>query len=192
MAGKTIDFDFSEFKAFFARLRQAAGGDFKKELALMLEGLGFEFLRIVEDEIIRRKVVDTRLLLTSFHKGGEDNVWELDENGLTLEVGTNVKYAAYVNDGHWTVDKDGANALKDKDGNIKLFDGKMARFIPGNWSGDRFIYDPGAKGGMVLKQQWVEGAHYWESAIRILEKMFPDLMESKLQEWIDKYFSEFM
>lgn len=175
MSGRAIDFDFSEFRAFFARLRQAAGGDFKKELALFLEGLGFEFLRIVEDEIIRREVVDTRLLLTSFHKGGDDNVWELDESGLTLEVGSNVKYAAYVNDGHWTNKK-----------------GQDSRFVPGHWAGGRFIYEPGAKTGMVLKQKWVEGAHYWESAIRIIEKMFPDLLDAKMQDWIDKYFGDFV
>jgi len=175
MSGRPIDLDFSEFRAFFERLRQAAGGDFKKELALFLEGLGFEFLRIVEDEIVRREVMDTRLLLTSFHKGQADNVWELDENGLTLEVGSNVKYAAYVNDGHWTNKK-----------------GQDSRFVPGRWEGDRFIYEPGAKTGMVLKQKWVEGSHYWESAIRIFERMFPDLLDAKMQDWIDRYFSDFM
>ena len=175
MAEKTINFDFSEFRAFFVRLRQAAGGDFKKELALFLEGLGFEFLRIVEDEIVRRQVMDTRLLLSSFHKGGDNNVWELDVNGLTFEVGSNVKYAAYVNDGHWTCKK-----------------GEESRFVPGSWEGDRFIYERGAKTGMVLKQKWVEGAHYWESAIRIFESMFPELLEAKMQDWINEYFSDFM
>lgn len=172
---KYVSLDFSDFKAFFERLKQAASGDFKKELALFLEGLGVEFLRIVEDEIIRRKVMDTRLLLASFHKDGENNVWEMDESGLTLEVGSNVEYAAYANDGHWTNPK-----------------GVEQRFIPGRWEGDRFIYEPGAKTGMVLKQKWVEGAHYWESALRILEKMYPDLLDAKLQDWIDRYFSDFM
>jgi len=170
-----VDFDFSQFKPFFERLRRAAGGDFKNEIGLFLEGMGYEFLRILEDEIIRRKVVDTRLLLISFQKGGDGNVWDISDNGLELEVGSNIEYAAYVNDGHWTNPK-----------------GTDIRFVPGYWSGDRFIYDPGAKGGMVLKQQWVEGKHFWESAIRILEKMFPDLMEAKLQGWIEKYFQEFL
>jgi hypothetical protein len=192
MSAKHVEFDFSEFRAFFDRLRQAASGDFKKYLALFIEGLGFEFLRIVEDEIIRREVMDTRLLLNSFHKGGDGNVWELSDGDLTLEVGTNVPYAKWVNDGHWTVDKDGKNALRDKDGNIKLFDGKMARFVPGHWFGDRFIYDRKAKTGMVLKQQWVEGAHYWESAVQIIEKIFPALLDAKMQQWIDSYFSDFV
>ncbi len=170
-----VEFDFSDFKAFFARLKQAASGDFKKELELFTEGLGTEFLRIIEDEIIRRKVMDTRLLLTSFHEGNEGNIWELTDEGLTLEVGTNVEYASYVNDGHWTNPK-----------------GVAVRFVPGRWVGDRFIYEPGAKTGMVLKQKWVEGAHYWDSAVRIFEKMFPEILEAKLQKWLDSYFSDFI
>lgn len=170
MAGK-VEFDLTEIKPFLARLRQAASGDFKNEITRFFEGIGLEFLRLVQDEIIRREVVDTRLLLASFYQGGDDNVWETDETGLTLEVGTNIKYAAYVNDGHWT--------------NAK---GVPIRFVPGRWEGDRFIYERGAKTGMVLKQRWVEGAHYWESALRILERMFPDLLEAKLQHWLDKYF----
>ena len=98
--GNYVNFDLSEYRNFFALLKQAASGDFKRELSLFLEGLGNEFLRILEDEIIRREVVDTRLLLNSFHKGSEDGVWEINEGGLTLEVGTNISYAAYVNDGH--------------------------------------------------------------------------------------------
>lgn len=170
-----VEFDFGEIRAFLARLRQAAQGDFKKEIELFMEGLGLEFLRLVEDEIIRREVMDTRLLLVSFEKGGSDNVWEVSDEGLTLEVGTNVAYAAYVNDGHWTNPK-----------------GVDSRFVPGVWSGDRFIYQPGAKTGMVLKQKWVEGSHYWESALRILERMYPDLLDAKLQDWLDKYFGDFV
>lgn len=175
MAGDAVRLDCGDFKSFFTRLRRAASGDFKKELANFLDGLGFEFLRIVEDEIMRRKVMDTRLLLSSFHKGGGENVWELDESGLTLEVGSNVSYAAYVNDGHWTNKR-----------------GQETRFVPGSWESDRFIYEPGAKSGMVLRQKWVEGAHYWESAIRIFEKMFPELLEAKVQDWMNEYFGDFM
>ena len=168
---RVVEVDLTEFKAFVSRLKNAASGDFKKELTLFMNGLGTEFLRVVEDEIIRRKVMDTRLLLASFHEGGEGNVWAIDDDGLTLEVGTNVTYAKYVNDGHWTNPK-----------------GVDKRFVPGRWEGDKFIYDPSAKTGMVLKQKWVEGSHYFDSAVRIFEKMFPNILEVKLQEWLDKYF----
>jgi hypothetical protein len=169
-----VTVDTTEFKAFFSRLKQATRGDFRKELELYTRGLGTEFLRIVQDEIIRRGVLDTRNLLASFSEGGEGNVWEISNGGLTLEVGTNVDYAAYVNDGHWTNPK-----------------GVETRFVPGVWKGGRFIHTPGAKTGMVLKQKWVEGAHYWESAIRIFEKIFQESLEKKLQQWLDEYFGEF-
>lgn len=167
-----VTVELSEFREFFSRCRSAARGDFKKECEQYLEAIGQEFLRILEDEIIRRKVMDTRLLLASFHKDGESNVWIISDGGLTLEVGTSVKYAGYVNDGHWTNPK-----------------GVKVRFVPGAWEGDRFIYDPTAEGGMMLKQKWVPGAHYWESALRILDAMLPTLLDAKLQEWIDQYFT---
>ena len=167
----SVEFDMSEYRAFFERLERAAKGDFRKEMELYLEGVGFDFLRVVQDEIVRRKVMDSRQLLASFEKGGDGNVWSIEEGGLVLEVGTSVEYAGYVNDGHWTNTK-----------------GVERRFVPGYWQGDRFIYDPAAKGGMMLKQHWVEGKHYWESALRILDRIYPELLEAKLQDWIDRYF----
>lgn len=170
--GDYVSFNLDEYREFFGQLSRAAKGDFKREIALFLEGLGNEFLRVLEDEIIRRKVTNTRLLLNSFHKGSEDGVWLLNVDGLTLEVGTNIDYAGYVNDGHWTNPK-----------------GQSGRWVPGTWSGDEFIYDPSADTGMYLKQQWVQGKHFWESALRILNEMYPSLLEAKLQQWIDNYFS---
>ena len=168
---KYVNIDTSDAGRFFDALEAAARGGFRKELELFLEGLGVEFLRIVEDEIIRREVLDTRLLLASFHKGDDNNVWDITDGGLTLEVGSTIKYAGYVNDGHWTNPK-----------------GVARRFVPGYWEGDRFIYDPEAEGGMVLKQKWVDGKPYWDSALRILDKMMPEFLDAKLQEWLDNYF----
>lgn len=169
----TVEFDMSEYRAFFERLERAAKGDFRKEMELYLEGVGFDFLRVVQDEIVRRRVMDSRLLLASFERGNDANVWELTDGGLTLEVGTNLTYAGYVNDGHWT--------------NAK---GVERRWVPGYWQGYRFIYDPQAKTGMLLKQHWVEGAHYFDSALRIYEKIFQESADAKLQGWLDKYFGE--
>lgn len=166
-----VEIDMSEFKEFFGSVERAAKGEFRKEFELFLEGLGNEFLRILQDEIERRQVMDSRQLLASFEKGTENNVWELTDGGLTLEVGTNLDYASYVNDGHWTNTK-----------------GVARRWVPGYWDGDRFIYDPAAESGMMLKQHWVEGKHYWDSALRILDKIYPELLEAKLQEWLDSYF----
>ena len=52
MSGKYVDIDMSEFKEFFGSLERAAKGEFRKELELFLEGLGSEFLRILQDEIV--------------------------------------------------------------------------------------------------------------------------------------------
>lgn len=175
-----VTFDTVELENFVKRLGMAAQGDFKKALNRFLEGLGMDFLRILQDIITdEKKVIDNRLLLFSFQKGDKDNVWILDENGLTLEVGTNVEYAKFVNDGHWTNPK-----------------GVKTRFVPGHWEKargkDRFIYTPGEKTGMVLKMKWVEGSHYWEEAIRILERNYPEYLEEKLQSWLDEYFKDFL
>lgn len=59
----TVEIDMSAFKPFFEKLRTAGNGDLKKEMSEWVEALGIELLRITEDEIIRRNVVDTRLLL---------------------------------------------------------------------------------------------------------------------------------
>lgn len=168
-----IDIDMSEFREFFERMDKFAKGDFRKELEQYIDAVGFDFLRAVQDEIIRRKVLDTRLLLNSFEKGSEGNIWELTDGGLTLEVGTNIEYASYVEDGHWTNTK-----------------GVSRRWVPGYWSGDRFIYDPTADTGMLLKQKWVEGKHFFESAIRIYNKTFQASAEAKLTEWLEKYFGD--
>ena len=171
MSGGYVDIDMSEFKAFFNRLDRAAKGEFRKELVLFLEEIGNEFLQILQGEIVRRQITDSGQLLASFEKGADGSIWELKEGGLTLEVGTSLNYAAYVNDGHWT-----------NPGGVEMC------FVPGYWDNDRFIYDPSAEGGMILKQHWVEGTHYWESALRILNQIYPEILEAKLQEWITRYF----
>lgn len=167
----TVEFDMSEFRAFFNQVERAAKGDFRREFELFLETIGTKFLELVENEIIKRKVMSSRLLLHSFQRGDEGNIWRMELGGLVLEVGTNLDYASYANDGHWTNTK-----------------GVERRWVPGYWRGDQFIYDPKAKTGMLLKQHWVEGTHYFDAALRDLEDKFPGLADKWLQEWLDKYF----
>ena len=165
--GQYVTFDVSQLKQFADKLEAAGKGDFKQELILWVDAIGNEFLNMVVDQVISRGATDTRNLLSSFMKGGAGNVWQSSDGGLTLEVGTDVEYAKWVNDGH-----------KQQPG----------RFIPGSWNGDRFIYQPGAKTGMVLKAQWVEGKHYWEAAIRTMEAMMPNYIDAKLNQWLSTYF----
>lgn len=175
-----MKFEIDGLKEFAKALDDAANGGLRKEYALWLEAMGMEFLDLIQDEIIRTGTVDTRRLLNSFGKGtasssiasgGSDHVWELSEGGLSLLVGTNVDYAAYVNDGHWTNPS-----------------GVSQRWVPGYWKGERFFYDPGATTGMLLKQKWVEGTYYWDNAFAIFERMFTKSLDRKLKEWLDANF----
>lgn len=169
-----IIIDFGELNALVNRL-STASSDFKKALLEFIEGLGTELLRYVVEEIKSREVVNTRLLLNSFSKGSSDGIWELNEGGFTLEVGTNVEYAKYVNDGHWKNPK-----------------GVQQRWVPGVWNGDNFTYDPNAKTGMLLKQDWVPGKHYWDVALEAMNRVAPKFVEAKLDEWMDNYFKDFI
>lgn len=214
-----IELDLSDYRRFFDRLGAAAGGDFKRELAVFVDGLGYEFLRILQDLIIKRKVSLSGQLLASFEKGGEGSVWDLSDDDLTLEVGTNVEYAKWANDGHEKVNADTPGAFF-------LPDGRLARFVPGHWiiRGDgksEFIYsghaerrereerqeplkqasaagkskdkprDRQSEGGMILTAGKVKGSKFWEDALEVFEKAYPGFLEAKLQDWLDTYFADF-
>ncbi len=161
-----MKFEIEGLEAFAKALGDAANGGLQEQYTLWLEAMGMEFLDLIQDEIIRTETVDTRRLLNSFVKGDGDGVWEMHEGGLSLLVGTNLNYAAYANFGH----------MQD------------SRWVPGHWSGDRFVYEPGAKTGMMLSAKWVEGSHYWDNAFAIFEKIFEKGLERRLQDWLDEAF----
>ena len=176
MAGRYVSIDTTELRRFIERLNQAGRGkEFEKELSRFLDAIAVEFLSYVQDFIIQAGSVDTRLLLNSFQKSGEGNIFIAQEGGLQIEVGTNVEYASFVNDGHWLNPK-----------------GVDMRWVPGEWQGERFIYQPGAKTGMLLKQKWIEGSHYFDDAIRLMERMAPQFMERKIEQWLGQFFSDFL
>lgn len=176
MAGRYVSIDTTELRRFIERLNQAGRGkEFEKELSRFLDAIAVEFLSYVQDFIIQAGSVDTRLLLNSFQKSGEGNVFIAQEGGLQIEVGTNVEYASFVNDGHWLNPR-----------------GVDMRWVPGEWQGERFIYQPGAKTGMLLKQKWIEGSHYFDDALRLMERMAPQFMEQKMEQWLGQFFSDFL
>jgi len=156
---------------FIARIDSARHGAFKAEVANWLQEKGLDFLDIVQRQIIETDTIDTERLLNSFKIGTKDNVWITSSDGLSLEVGTNVEYAVWVNSGHWTTPK-----------------GVSQRWVPGSWSGNKFTYDPNATTGMMLKRKWVDGKHYWDSAQLIFSNMFDKDLDRKLDEWINSYF----
>lgn len=177
-----IEIDMSEFKSFFQRMEKAAQGDFRRDLQTFLEGLGEEFLRIVQDEFINRnRNTGYGQLVSSFTRDGMNNIWRYEDDSLTLEIGSSLEYASYVNDGHRTFDPSRTK-------HITLKNGELARYVPGYWQGSRFIYDPSSDKFMILKYHWVEGLHFWEAALHAMEHICPAVLEAKLQQWLDSYF----
>ncbi|CAI8940525.1 HK97 gp10 family phage protein [Bacillus sp. IT-13CA1] len=157
---------------FIQALDEAIDGGLQSQYELWLEAMGYEFLDIVQEEIMKTETVETRRLLTSFEKGDADNIFSTTAGNLTLDVGTNLEYASFANDGHFTIDPS------------KNLD---RRWVPGRWKGDRFEYDPAAETGMLLKFQWIDGSGFWDNALAIFERMFEKSLDRKLQEWLDEF-----
>lgn len=117
-----------------ASLKEAASGGFSRQAAKWLEQSGQDFLDMVQDELISSQSIDTERLFSSFQKGDADHIWIAESGGLSLEVGSNLEYASFVNDGRWTTEGDGV------------------KWVPGYFQGARFVYDPASSTGMALKK----------------------------------------
>lgn len=158
--------DTSDLEAFVGRLNMAIP-QVKPKLAQILDRAGERFLDIVQAEIEGAGNLDYRTLLSSFTKGAGNGIYELDTGGLTLTIGTNVEYAVYVNDGHSQ---------------------QPGRFVPGRWVGQRFIYEPGAKSGMVLKASFVEGSHFFDHAEAAFAAVFPNMAQEMVAQLLSSLF----
>lgn len=88
-------------------------------------------------------------------------------NHYTVVVLNNLRYASYVEYGHRQ---------------------QPGRFIPGHWEGERFIYDPEAKSGMVLKNSWVKGRFMLTISTQELERQAPAILEKKLYKFLKGCF----
>ena len=85
----------------------------------------------------------------------------------TVVVLNNLRYASYVEYGHRQ---------------------QPGRFIPGHWEGERFIYEPKAKSGMVLKNSWVKGRFMLTISTQELEQQAPAILEKKLYKFLKGCF----
>ena len=83
----------------------------------------------------------------------------IDEDEAHIK--TPADYAKWVNDGHYQ---------------------QPGRYIPGEWNGDRFEYDPDSKTGMVLKASYVEGKHFIEDSIDDVEGRLDGYFLKALEE----------
>lgn len=158
--------DVSQLEALASKMEAAANG-LKPYMGEVLDDAGEEFLDICQKAIMAAKNVDTRLLLSSFSKGAGYNIYELDLGALTLTVGTRVEYAKWVNKGHGQ---------------------QPGRFIPGTWSGSKFVYTPGAKTGMVLKASYVKGSHFFDKSVEVIRRMFPEMAKEHFEQYLARYF----
>lgn len=159
--------DFSEGIEFFENFSKNAY-NFKNELNVWLKAWCNKFLDDVHQQIINRNIIDTGALGESFIKGEKDNIWIESDAGLTIEVGSENPYAAAVNNGHKTCP-----------------DGVSERWVPGKWSGNKFIYDPSAKTGMLVKQQWIDAQPFFTAVERYASKEFTEAMSVKYDEWLE-------
>ncbi len=88
----------------------------------------------------------TGRLMQSLNKGAPESSYEITAtaNGVKASYGTCVPYAAYVEEGYTQ---------------------HKGQFVPGYWSGGKFVYVKGSKTGMVLTGQTVEGRHMFEKSL---------------------------
>lgn len=100
------------------------------------------------------------------------NAWAIMPVGqrgdhYTIALINNLVYASYVEYGHRQT---------------------PGRFIPGYWQADRFVYDPNAQGGMVLKKSWVEGRFMLTISTQELEQQAPAILGAKLYAFMKRCF----
>ena len=151
----------------FVKKTQRVKRNLKPYMARTLDEMGEQFLDMVQAEIRANGNIISQKLMASFAKGGAGNVYRLNAGGLTLEVGSSIKYAKWVNEGHGQ---------------------RPGRFIPGFWSGKRFIYVPGYGSGMVLKANFVKGSFYFDEAVDQLEELLPDIGRKAFEHFWELYF----
>lgn len=160
-----------EMYEFFNIIEQESM-NFENEIKSWLRSWCEEFLDNVVEEIKKRDVIDSGILRDSFIKGDKLNVWIERDSGLTIEVGSEVEYAAAVNYGHKTCPE-----------------GVAERWVPGYWLGKRFVYDRFSKTGMLLRQQWIDARPFFTSVERYASEDFTEYMSNKLNERLDHIWS---
>lgn len=156
--------DFKQFEERMRRLNKSV----PEIMQRIVYQLGEELLNHVIDELGSQDLIDTGTLWNSFSQGDRNNVWEFDQgrDTLTLEVGSNLTYAQHLNDGY-TIDK--------------------SYFVPGYWNGvGKFIYDPSAKGGFMVRPRSFIGRKYFDIALKEFQGGMKALLEKLLQAELER------
>lgn len=134
----------------------------------VVERLGEELLNAVIEEIGKQDLIDTGTMWNSFARGDSGNIWRFDgdRNAITLEVGSNLTYAEYLNDGY-TISK--------------------YHFVPGYWNGaGSFIYDPSAETGFMARPRSFLGRKYFDIAVKNIQGGTRAIIEAQLEREIQR------
>ena len=143
-------FEVPGWKEFTERCQGVVDKFEEKKLVLMNK-----MANICLSEISPLIPVDTSRLVSSFQVG----VVTPNE----AEIGTNVEYALYVNDGHV----------------------QHRRFLPISYlsAGGRGKYiQPGNTKGIMLKEKYIPGKHFLENGMRQAEPHMKNLIESFMEQ----------
>lgn len=87
----------------FQELINKINTELEPQMEIWAEEIGIKMVQAVRKEIRARGLVDSRNMINSFMKGSNGNIWEISRgNGVSLEFGSNVDYAFYLEMGYVT------------------------------------------------------------------------------------------
>ena len=147
-----VHFQLEGFDEWVAWLRNCQSSELQK----MNERIGKKIVKQGFNNAARRTPTRTGRLKQSMNEGAPESYSKVTAtaNGVDATYATTVPYGGYVELG---------------------FTQNAGQFVPGYWSGGKFIYVKGASTGMVLTGKTVAGCH-------MFEKSLDDLRDGDLKE----------
>lgn len=146
-------FDYSQFKDLADSIKLM-----EKDSRRFIEAFLLEMALRVMAKAKKRTPVDTGDLRNKWYLSGI--AWR--GNDVMINLVNSALYASFVEYGHWQ---------------------EVGRFVPGRWEGARFVYEPGAKEGMILKEPWVDGVFMLTISIQEIEREMPKRLEAAWKKY---------
>jgi len=136
-------FDYSEFKKLNEGVKQL-----DKNSVKFIENFLFEMAERALTKTKKRTPVGVGDLRGAWYRSGIAR----RGNDFMINLINPKLYASFVEYGHFQ---------------------QVGRFIPGYWSGDKFVYVKDYETGMVLKNPWVEGRFMLTISVQEIEREIP-------------------
>lgn len=146
-------FDYKQFQKLYDGVRKMEAGSRK-----FVEDFLVEMALRAMAKAKKRTPVDTGDLRNKWYLSGVAR----RGNDVMINLVNSAKYASFVEFGHWQ---------------------QPGRFVPGYWQGSRFVYSPGAKTGIVLKEAWVDGYFMATISIQEIEREIPKRLEAAWKQY---------